>query len=192
MNFKEGEVFYFNKLLGWMFFKVVGYVCYYMCWWMKVKKLKVGYVGIFDFLVIGVMIVCIGKVIKRIEEFQYYMKEYVVIIQLGVIILFYDLEYEIDVIYFMEYIICELVEKMLKMFVGEIQQIFFVFLVCKVDGVCVYDLVCKGQEVELKLKLLVIDEIELLECNLLEIKIWVVCSKGIYICVLVCDIGEVL
>lgn len=45
---------------------------------------------------------------------------------------------------------------------------------------------------ELKVKMLIIDEIELLECNLFEIKIRVVCSKGIYICVLVCDIGEVL
>ena len=40
--------------------------------------------------------------------------------------------------------------------------------------------------------LLVIDEIELLECNLPEIKVRVVCSKGTYIRALARDIGEAL
>ena len=44
----------------------------------------------------------------------------------------------------------------------------------------------------MKPKLLVIDEIELLECNLPEIKIRVVCSKGTYIRALARDIGEAL
>jgi tRNA pseudouridine55 synthase len=52
----------------------------------------------------------------------------------------------------------------------------------------------KGEEVELKAKTLVIDEIELLECNLEEmiIKIRVVCSKGTYIRALARDIGQAL
>ena len=54
-----------------------------------------------------------------------------------------------------------------------------------------YDLARKGEEVNLKPKTLVIDEIELLECNLPEIKIRVVCSKGTYIRALARDIGEV-
>ena len=45
---------------------------------------------------------------------------------------------------------------------------------------------------ELKPKLLVIDEIELLECNLPEIKVRVVCSKGTYIRALARDIGLAL
>ena len=49
-----------------------------------------------------------------------------------------------------------------------------------------------GDEVELKPKILVIDEIELLEYNLPEIKIRVVCSKGTYIRALARDIGEAL
>jgi tRNA pseudouridine55 synthase len=63
---------------------------------------------------------------------------------------------------------------------------------CKVSGERAYDLARNGQEVELKPKLLVIDEIELLECNLPEIKIRVVCSKGTYIRALARDIGEAL
>jgi len=46
--------------------------------------------------------------------------------------------------------------------------------------------------VQLKAKTLVIDEIELLECELPVIKIRVVCSKGTYIRALARDIGEAL
>ena len=192
MNFKEGEVLYFNKPLGWTSFKVVGHARYHMCRRLKVKKLKVGHAGTLDPLATGVMIVCTGKATKRIEEFQYHTKEYVATIQLGATTPSYDLEHEIDATYPTEHITRELVEKTLKTFVGEIQQIPPAFSACKVDGARAYDLARKGQEVELKPKLLVIDEIELLECNLPEIKIRVVCSKGTYIRALARDIGEAL
>ena len=50
----------------------------------------------------------------------------------------------------------------------------------------------KGREVELKPKTLVIDEIELLACELPDIRIRVVCSKGTYIRALARDIGIAL
>ncbi|EFR54234.1 tRNA pseudouridine synthase B [Bacteroides fragilis 3_1_12] len=192
MNFKEGEVLYFNKPLGWTSFKVVGHARYHICRRIKVKKLKVGHAGTLDPLATGVMIVCTGKATKRIEEFQYHTKEYVATIRLGATTPSYDLEHEIDATYPTEHITRELVEETLKTFVGEIQQIPPAFSACKVDGARAYDLARKGQEVELKPKLLVIDEIELLECNLPEIKIRVVCSKGTYIRALARDIGEAL
>ena len=104
----------------------------------------------------------------------------------------YDLEHEIDATYPTEHITRELVEETLKRFVGEIQQVPPAFSACMVNGKRAYDLARKGEEVELKPKLLVIDEIELLECNLPEIKVRVVCSKGTYIRALARDIGEAL
>lgn len=192
MDFKEGEVLYFNKPLGWTSFKVVGHARYHICRRMKVKKLKVGHAGTLDPLATGVMIVCTGKATKRIEEFQYHTKEYVATIQLGATTPSYDLEHEIDATYPTEHITKELVEETLKKFTGEIRQIPPAFSACMVNGKRAYDLARKGEEVELKPKLLVIDEIELLECNLPEIKIRVVCSKGTYIRALARDIGEAL
>lgn len=192
MNFKEGEVLYFNKPLGWTSFKVVGHARYHICRRIKVKKLKVGHAGTLDPLATGVMIVCTGKATKRIEEFQYHTKEYIATIQLGATTPSYDLEHEIDATYPTEHITREKVEEVLKTFIGEIQQIPPAFSACKVEGARAYELARKGQEVELKPKLLVIDEIELLECNLPEIKIRVVCSKGTYIRALARDIGEAL
>lgn len=194
MNFKDGEVLFFNKPFGWTSFKVVGHVRYHICRRMKVKKLKVGHAGTLDPLATGVMIVCTGKATKRIEEFQYHTKEYIATIQLGATTPSYDLEHEIDATYPTEHITRGMVEETLKHFVGEIHQIPPVFSACKVDGKRAYDLARKGEEVELKPKLLVIDEIELLECDMakMEIKIRVVCSKGTYIRALARDIGEAL
>lgn len=191
-DFKTGEVLFFDKPLGWTSFKVVGHARYHICKRLGVKKLKVGHAGTLDPLATGVMIVCTGKATKRIEEFQYHTKEYVADIRLGATTPSYDLEHEIDATYPTEHITRELVEATLQQFVGEIQQVPPAFSACMVNGTRAYDLARKGEEVELKPKLLVIDEIELLECQLPDIRVRVVCSKGTYIRALARDIGEAL
>lgn len=192
MNFKDGEILYFNKPLNWTSFQLVGKIRYHICKKLKVKKLKVGHAGTLDPLATGVMIVCTGKATKRIEEFQYQTKEYIATIQLGATTPSFDLEHEIDNTYPTEHITPQLVEQTLQTFVGEIQQIPPAFSACKVDGKRAYDLARKGEEVELKPKLLVIDEIELVSCDLPQIVVRVVCSKGTYIRALARDIGVAL
>lgn len=192
MNFKEGEILYFDKPLRWTSFAVVNKIRYHICRKLGVKKVKVGHAGTLDPLATGVMIICTGKATKRIEEFQYHTKEYIATLQLGATTPSYDLEKEIDATYPTEHITRELVEETLKRFIGSIEQVPPVFSACKVDGQRAYELARRGEEVELKPKTLVIDEIELLECNLPEIKIRVVCSKGTYIRALARDIGEAL
>lgn len=192
MNFKEGEVLYFDKPLRWTSFAVVNKIRYHISRKLGVKKIKVGHAGTLDPLATGVMIICTGKATKRIEEFQYHTKEYIATLQLGATTPSYDLEKEIDATYPTEHITREMVEEVLQQFKGTIEQIPPAFSACKVDGKRAYDLARKGDEVELKPKTLVIDEIEVLECNLPEIKIRVVCSKGTYIRALARDIGEAL
>lgn len=192
MNFKEGEVLYFDKPLRWTSFAVVNKIRYHISRKLGVKKIKVGHAGTLDPLATGVMIICTGKATKRIEEFQFHTKEYIATLQLGATTPSYDLEKEIDATYPTEHITREMVEEVLQQFKGTIEQIPPAFSACKVDGKRAYDLARKGDEVELKPKTLVIDEIELLECNLPEIKIRVVCSKGTYIRALARDIGEAL
>ena len=192
MNFKQGEVLYFDKPLKWTSFAVVNKIRYHICRKLGVKKLKVGHAGTLDPLATGVMIICTGKATKRIEEFQYHTKEYIATLQLGATTPSFDLEKEIDATYPWEHITREKVEEVLKQFLGTIEQIPPVFSACKVDGKRAYEMARKGDEVQLKAKTLVIDEIELLECNLPEIKIRVVCSKGTYIRALARDIGEAL
>lgn len=192
MNFKEGEILAFDKPYGWTSFGLVAKVRWQLCHRMGVKKLKVGHAGTLDPLATGVLLVCTGKATKRIEELQAHTKEYVATLKLGATTPSFDLEKPIDAVYPTEHITREMVEEVLTRFVGTIEQVPPVFSACKVDGSRAYDLARRGEEVELKAKTLVIDEIELLRCELPEIDIRVVCSKGTYIRALARDIGQAL
>jgi len=192
MDFIEGEILYFNKPLTWTSFQLVYKVRNTICRHLDVKKLKVGHAGTLDPLATGVMIICTGKATKRIEEFQYQTKEYIATLELGATTPSYDLEKEIDKRFDFSHVTEKMVEEKVKTFVGRIQQVPPSFSACKVDGKRAYDLARKGQEVVLKPKVLVIDEIELLECRLPMVKIRVVCSKGTYIRALARDLGEAL
>ena len=80
-----------------------------------------------------------------------------------------------------------MVEQVLECFRGKIEQVPPTFSACKIDGKRAYKMARKGDEVELKPKTLVIDQLELTECNLQDITIRVVCSKGTYIRALASD-----
>lgn len=192
MNFLEGEVLYFDKPLYWTSFKLVKIVRTRISRKLKIKKIKVGHAGTLDPLASGVMIICTGKATKLIESFQYQTKEYVATLQLGATTPSFDRETEIDGVYPTEHITREGVETVLGQFVGSIQQVPPVYSACKIDGRRAYDFARKGEDVELKAKELVIDEIELLEYQSDIIKIRVVCRKGTYIRALARDIGQAL
>lgn len=191
-DFIAGEVLYFNKPLRWTSFDLVNKFRYKLSRKLKVKKIKVGHAGTLDPLATGVMIVCTGKATKRIDEFQYQTKEYVATLKLGETTPSFDLEKEVDAVYPTDHITRDEVERVLQSFVGVIQQVPPVFSACKVEGKRAYELARKGEEVELKSKTLVIDEMELLAYEMPVIKIRVVCSKGTYIRALARDIGQAL
>ena len=192
MDFIAGEILYFNKPLKWTSFDLVNKFRYKLSRKLHVKKIKVGHAGTLDPLATGVMIVCTGKATKRIGEVQYQTKEYIATLKLGETTPSFDLEKEVDAVYPTEHITQAMVEETLSHFLGTIEQIPPVFSACKVEGKRAYELARKGEEVNLKSKTLVIDEIELLEYALPIIKIRVVCSKGTYIRALARDIGEAL
>lgn len=188
----EGEILYIDKPLHWTSFDAVKRVRGTLSRRLNVRRLKVGHAGTLDPLATGVMIVCTGKATKRIDELQAGVKEYIATIALGATTPSFDLETEIDATYPTGHITRELVEDVLLQFTGEIQQVPPAFSACKIDGKRAYKMARKGHEVELKPKLLVIDEIELLEYSQTSIKIRVVCSKGTYIRALARDIGAAL
>lgn len=191
----EGEIFVVDKPLGWSSFHVVKKLRGALTARLRhagVRKLKVGHAGTLDPLASGVMIICTGKATKRIDELQAGVKEYIAGITLGATTPSFDLETPVDATYPTEHITREMVETVLRQFTGTIQQVPPVYSACKVDGDRAYKMARRGEEVELKAKTLVIDEIELLEFSPEEIKIRVVCSKGTYIRALARDIGAAL
>ncbi len=192
MNFIDGEILFFDKPLHWTSFKLVKEVRYAISKKLKVKKLKVGHAGTLDPLASGVMIICTGKATKQIESFQYQTKEYIATLKLGATTPSFDLETEIDNTYPTEHITHERITKVLEGFIGSIQQVPPAYSACKVNGQRAYDFARKGEEVNLKAKELVIDEIEVLKFEQDELQIRVVCSKGTYIRALARDIGLAL
>lgn len=194
MDFIEGEILTFDKPYKWTSFDVVGKVRWLLCHRLGVKKLKVGHTGTLDPLATGVVVVCTGHKTKCIEQLQYDTKEYVATLQLGATTPSYDLEKPIDKTYPTAHITRALVEEVIPSFKGEQWQVPPMFSAVKVDGKRAYDLARKGQEVELKPKLLVIDEIEILgfDETTMQLTLRVVCSKGTYIRALARDIGEKL
>ena len=194
MDFLEGEILCFDKPLRWTSFNLVAKIRSQLCHRLGVKKLKVGHAGTLDPLATGVMVICTGKATKRIDELQAHVKEYVATLQFGATTPCFDLEKPIDKTYPTEHITESLLREVLSRFVGRIEQVPPAFSACKIDGKRAYDLARKGREVELKPKVLVIDEIELLDFDQekMQATIRVVCSKGTYIRALARDIGQAL
>jgi tRNA pseudouridine55 synthase len=85
-----------------------------------------------------------------------------------------------------------MIEKILPLFVGSIEQVPPVYSAVKVDGKRAYQFARKGKEIELKSKMLFIKEIELLRYTMPEIELRIVCSKGTYIRALARDLGKAL
>lgn len=193
-DFEEGEILAFDKPLRWTSFDLVAKVRWNLCRKIGKKKLKVGHTGTLDPLATGVVIVCTGKKTKLIDQLQYDVKEYVATLQLGATTPSFDLEKEIDQTYPTEHITRALIDEVIPQFIGEQWQVPPIFSAVQINGKRAYEFARKGQEVELKPKLLVIDEIEVLnfdEKNM-QLTIRVVCSKGTYIRALARDIGQKL
>ena len=191
-DFVTGEILAFDKPLHWTSFDLVSKVRYNLCRKLGTKKLKVGHSGTLDPLASGVVIVCTGKKTKLIDQLQYDVKEYIATLQLGATTPSYDLEKEIDATYPTEHITRELIDKTIPQFLGEQWQVPPIFSAVQINGKRAYDFARKGETVELKPKLLKIDEIEVLSFDeqAMQLTIRVVCSKGTYIRALARDIGE--
>lgn len=196
LNPIEGEIFCIDKPLRMTSFAAVKKVRAVLRTHLKTRQVKVGHAGTLDPLATGVLILCTGHATKRIEELQAGVKEYIADLRLGATTPSYDLETQVDATFEWKHIDRTMIERVLQeQFTGSIEQVPPAFSACKVDGKPAYKLARKGQDVEIRPKTLVIDEIETLQCGLPDeptLQIRVVCSKGTYIRALARDIGEAL
>lgn len=191
VNFNEGYIAIIDKPLEWTSTDVVRKIKYDL---RKVgfPKIKVGHAGTLDPLATGILIVCIGKATKMVDQLQSEEKEYEAELMVGATTPSYDLEHPIDQTYPTEHITEEMVREALQSLCGERLQTPPLYSAKKVEGVRAYDIARAGETVELRQALIHIYEIELLEYDLPRLKIRVRCSKGTYIRSLAREIGEAL
>ena len=194
MDFLSGEVIAIDKPYRLSSFGALAHVRYLISKKVGVKRVKTGHAGTLDPLATGVLILCTGKMTKRIEEFQQHTKEYTATLQLGATTPSYDMEHEVDQNFPTSHITRELILQVLATFVGDIMQTPPAYSACKVNGDRAYELMRKGKEGELKAKPVRIDELELtdFDATTMQMSIRVVCGKGTYIRSLARDIGEAL
>ena len=193
MNFQKGEIIAIDKPYRMSSFKALAHIRYLLSHTLH-HKVKIGHAGTLDPLATGVLVLCTGKCTKQIEQLQTHTKEYTATLQLGATTASYDMEHPVNATYPTGHINKELVDEVLKQFVGEIQQIPPTYSAVKVNGDRAYALRRAGEEVQLKPKMVRVDEIELTHYD--DVKktasIRVVCGKGTYIRSLARDIGRAL
>jgi tRNA pseudouridine55 synthase len=158
----------------------------------KPLKLKVGHAGTLDPLATGLLIICTGKMTKQIDTFQAQEKEYTGTMILGATTPSYDMETEPDQQFDISHITEEQIKAACKQFTGDIQQYPPAHSAVKIDGERLYEKARRGEEVELRLRNVTINEFEITGITLPEINFRVVCSKGTYIRSLVHDFGKAL
>ncbi len=191
INFPEGYVAVIDKPLEWTSTDVVRKIKFRLNR-MGYRKIKVGHAGTLDPLATGILLVCIGRATKRVDELQAECKEYVAELMLGATTPSYDMEHPVDRTYPTDHITREKVEAALQSLTGERLQAPPIYSAKKVEGVRAYEFARAGEDIELRKALINIYSITLEEYSMPRIRIRVECSKGTYIRSLAQEIGEAL
>ncbi|MDR0972273.1 MAG: tRNA pseudouridine(55) synthase TruB [Bacteroidales bacterium] len=157
------------------------------------KKIKIGHAGTLDPLATGLLLVCVGKYTKRIEEFQDLDKQYSGTFFLGKTTKSYDLEQPIDATFPINHIKEEDIYNVAKDFLGNKEQIPPIYSAKWIDGKRAYTLARENsEEIKLKPKQITIKEFEITSINFPQVSFRIVCSKGTYIRSIARDFGLAL
>ena len=154
-----------------------------------ISPLKVGHAGTLDPFAEGVLVLCIGKMTKKVNEIMDLKKEYQVEIKFGSRTDTLDPTGSIVKTRKYKLISDVKMQDILNDFVGETSQIPPMFSALKYKGQRLYNLARKGITIKRKPRKIFIENIDLLNMSKNSIKISVICGKGTYIRSLARDIA---
>ena len=184
----EGDVLLVDKPYRCTSFDVVGKVRQYI----KRKyqqKVKVGHAGTLDPLASGLLIICVGKFTKQIDNYQAQEKEYTGTLRLGATTPSFDLEKPVDEEFPYEHITAEMVETVRQKFLGEIEQVPPQFSAVRMGGRRAYELAREGADMKIEPRRISIPVFDITRFELPEVDFRIVCSKGTYIRSIARDFG---
>ncbi len=187
-DFQNGELLLVDKPLTWTSFDVVGKIRNAT----RIKKIKVGHAGTLDPLATGLLIVCTGKLTKKVDEFLAEEKEYTGTITLGATTPSYDLETEVNHTFPTNHITNEMLLEVAKTFEGEIEQVSPIYSALRIDGERAYHKARRGEEVKMKSRKVTIEAFEITKIEMPIVTFRIVCSKGTYIRSIAHDFGKKL
>ncbi|MFN4958837.1 MAG: tRNA pseudouridine(55) synthase TruB [Cyclobacteriaceae bacterium] len=175
-----------NKPIKWTSFDVVNKLRYVL----RIKK--IGHAGTLDPLATGLLIICTGKMTKRIEEFMGWEKEYTGTLIIGQTTPSHDLETEVSDPVDISAITPVRIQEVAAALTGDLEQIPPAHSAIKIGGKRAYKFARKGKEVELQPRKVSVSVFEITRVALPEVDFRIVCSKGTYIRSLVRDFGQQL
>ncbi len=153
---------------------------------------KIGHTGTLDPMATGVLVLCMGNCLKLVELLTNHDKEYVATIKLGIETDTLDITGNVlkeDVV---PDISDDLIDGVLKTFIGKIKQEVPIYSSVKVNGKKLYEYARNGESVILPVRDVEIFDLKLVSRDHDEFVIWCHVSKGTYIRSLVRDIGHAL
>ena len=156
----------------------------------KLKTKKVGHTGTLDPLATGVLVICIEKATKLVDELTSKNKTYEVEMKLGIKTTTGEITG--SVVNEENNLVINPIQVVstINSFIGKQKQIPPMYSAIKVDGQKLYELARKGIEIERKERDIEIFSIENISIENDIIKYTVECSKGTYIRVLCEDIAK--
>jgi tRNA pseudouridine55 synthase len=205
-DFEQGLVVLIDKDLTWTSFDAVNKMKYAMLGYLRKQielgkyelahgqklRIKIGHAGTLDPLASGLLIVCIGKQTKNIDNYMGMEKEYTGSFFLGATTPSFDLETEVNNTFATEHITPELIHQTAQQFIGEQMQFPPVYSAIKKDGKRLYESARAGEEVELTARKVLINEFEITKIEMPFVHFRIKCAKGTYIRSIANDFGKAL
>jgi len=158
----------------------------------KFKMRRIGHAGTLDPLATGVLVLLLGKATKLFSQFADFDKAYRATLVLGTATTSADIQGEIIRQLPYKHITRESIEKTLKNFCGDTEQVPPMVSAVKIKGRKLYQLARKGIEVERRPRPIRIDCLKIEAFNPPEVKFYLECSKGTYVRQLAEDVGKIL
>ncbi|AEU09384.1 tRNA pseudouridine(55) synthase TruB [Blattabacterium sp. (Cryptocercus punctulatus) str. Cpu] len=187
-EFEKGKLLLIDKPWGWTSFEVVKrikqkIICFS-------KRIKIGHAGTLDPLATGLLIILTGKYTKKVDSIQNYKKTYTGIIKMGCVTPSFDSETKEYNFSSTSHITPELIQKISKKFIGEINQYPPCFSALKIEGKRFYEYARKGKKIKnMKPRRVRIYQFHILKIGIPYIKFLIECGKGTYIRSIAQDFG---
>ena len=186
----EGQLILVDKPLQITSFQVVNKIRWGLKSKYNLNKLKVGHAGTLDPLASGLLIICTGKMTKKINELQDLEKTYTGTITLGATTASYDLETPIDEKFPISHLNEEGLIAATKKFKGEIDQYPPIYSAIKKKGKRLYEYARSGEKIQIDSRKVTIHHFDFKKIKLPDLNFEVKCSKGTYIRSLANDFGK--
>ena len=191
-SFINGKLLLINKPINWTSFQVVNKIRWLIKSTYGIKNIKVGHAGTLDPLAEGLLIVCTGKLTKKIIEYQDKKKSYLGTFFIGATTPSFDLETDIEKTYSIENIDKKILIQTSKKFLGKSKQSPPIFSAIKFKGKKLYHYARKGENVKLEKREINIYKFDITNINLPLVDFQIDCSKGTYIRSIANDFGKEL